>query len=144
VDPISLVLQSPKSYDATSQIWSALCAPFAVRALIAWLVEGRLHGPFRVDGAKRADFPPPNSILRECAVFGLALILAWVPAFAAPALLPGLSSDFGHALFLGAAGASAIYAYLRLRADDRRSRDIGERNARERAAARNHELDVLQ
>jgi hypothetical protein len=141
VNPILVVLESLKSYDATAQIWSALCVPFVVRAFIAWMVEGRLRGPFRVEGARRADFPRPNSVVREWAVFAVALILAWVPAFAATSLFPGLSTDVGHALCLGAAVASALYAYVRLRADDRRSRGIRERNVRERAAAGNRELD---
>ena len=113
--------------DPLFAIISTIAVPFAMRAFVAWSVElrTRRRGPLAPNRApplkRRSDYPPPNDWLREFArlllVTAIAVPVAWIGARLAP-MLPGW---LWLVLYFGSASASALWAFRRIRADDRRT-----------------------
>jgi hypothetical protein len=111
--------------DPAAALAGAIAAPFAARLLVAWSVEMRLRG--FIYGAnleprrRRSDYPTPNDPIRSLVVYLLASAIGWAFAtlvstqFKAPALI---------ATFAVSAAISFEFALLRIRADDRRMRDV--------------------
>ena len=143
IDP-GAILANP----ATALMAAVLCI-LSVRFFVAWSVLGRVRGPVAGPGAHtpnlpprrvRSDYPTPNDPVREGAILATGAILV-IPAIAlwlfvatlAPAEQGDVAPSFvGPSIFFGAVIVSVIYAFRRIRADDRRQRRIlGERLATE-------------
>jgi hypothetical protein len=110
--------------DTTAALLGAIAAPFGARFLVAWSVELRLRGI--VYGAnleprrRRSDYPSPNDPVRAVLVLLLVSAAGWPIAISVSRLFSlGIVPTF----FVSAI-ASMGYALLRIRADDRRTRDV--------------------
>ena len=111
--------------DSTAALLGAIAAPFGARYLVAWTVElrlrGILYGANLEPRRRRSDYPPPNEPIRTVLVFLLVSAVGWpiatiVATLFAPATLA--------AAFFVSAIVSIGYALLRIRADDRRTREV--------------------
>lgn len=111
--------------DPTAALLGAITAPFGARFLVAWSVELRLRGI--VYGAnleprrRRSDYPSPNDPIRTVLVLLLVSAVGWPIAISVSTLFsPGIVVP----TFFVSAILSIGYALLRIRADDRRTRDV--------------------
>jgi hypothetical protein len=111
--------------DPTSALLGAIAAPFAARYLVAWTVElrlrGILYGANLEPRRRRTDYAPPNDPIRTVIVFLLVCGVGWPIATI-------VATPFSPATLIAAFFVSAIvsigYALLRIRADDRRTRQV--------------------
>lgn len=97
----------------------AIAAPFAARALVAWMVRGRIGRGNVTPRRQRSDYPIPNDFWLEYArlliVVAGALPIAWLGS----AMLSGLPTQTWPALFVISGGVSVTWAWRRIRSDDR-------------------------
>jgi hypothetical protein len=97
----------------------AIAAPFAARALVAWMVRGRIGRGNVTPRRQRSDYPVPNDFWLEYArlliVVAGALPIAWLGS----AMLSGLPTQTWPALFVISGGVSVTWAWRRIRSDDR-------------------------
>ncbi len=113
----------------TTALWAALACPFAARFFVAWSVWLRVRG-LPPGGANvhprrtRSDYPSPNDPVFAAAIFGGAVVASAVIASAVGSLVSATlaPSWLWPSIFVGSAVGSSIYAWRRLRADDRRDR----------------------
>jgi hypothetical protein len=105
--------------------WGAMVAPFTMRAWVAWTVAQRIRrrGPLAPNRAppfkERSDYPPPNDWAREFGLSFLVYGLALGPAFLASLLSGVIPAVIWPVLFVGSLGASTLWAFRRIRTDDR-------------------------
>jgi hypothetical protein len=134
MNDVGVILANP----VTALVAAAVCI-LSFRFLVAWSVWQRIRGwgpsganlhPKRV----RSDYPRPNDPVLE----GVILLFGWIAFWfvvtigGPPAPDPAVPSWVGPSIFFGAAIVSAIYAFRRIREDDRRQRRVlGERLASE-------------
>jgi hypothetical protein len=113
VDPLTIT-------NPVVAIDGAIVAPFAARALVAWVIRGRIRPRGNVTPRRhRSDYPTPNDFLLEYArlliVVAGALPVAWLGS----ALLSGLPAQTWPAIFVMSGGVSIAWAWRRIRSDDR-------------------------
>ncbi len=124
----------------TALMAAAVCVA-SIRFFVAWSVFQRIRGwgayganlaPRRV----RSDYPRPNDPLLEGAILVSGVLAFWFVVAVIDPLEPGqaVPSWVGPSVFVGTVIVSVIYAFRRIREDDRRQRRIlGERLASESA-----------
>ena len=116
------------SHPGTAVAASLICL-FAVRFYVAWTVWQRVRGwppatanlpPLRT----RSDYPRPNDPLVEGLVFAGAVVVSGLVVVAFSLLDPNetLRSWVWSILFIGSALVSVTWAFRRIHADDRRTR----------------------
>jgi len=114
----------------TSLMASVLCV-LSIRFFVAWSVFQRISGwgavganlpPRRV----RADYPKPNDPVLEGAILASGALAFWLLVMVAVPLEPaeGVPSWVGPSILFGTAMVSVIYAFRRVREDDRRQRRV--------------------
>jgi hypothetical protein len=112
----------------TALMAAALCV-LSIRFLVAWSVTLRIRGlapyganlhPRRV----RSDYSRPNDPVVEGVILLIGWIVFWlvVTVVGPPDGEPSVSSWVGRSIFFGVAIVSVIYAFRRIRDDDRRQR----------------------
>jgi hypothetical protein len=134
---IGAILANP----VTALMAAAVCV-LSIRFFVAWSVFLRIRG-WGLDGANltprrvRSDYPRPNDPVLE----GVILVIGAIVFFLGVAVVgPGPDGDqpgsswVGQSIFFGTAIASLVYAFRRIREDDRRQRRVlGDRLASESA-----------
>jgi hypothetical protein len=98
--------------------------PFAVRGFIAWSVWSRVHGlaftPNVSPRVESADFPAPNRAGREFVLYVAANAIAIPVALIGEAILgPIAPGGLWPLMVWPVVAVSAIWAFRRLRSDDR-------------------------
>ena len=126
VNDVGAILANP----VTALVAAAVCV-LCSRFLVAWSVWQRIRGwgpsganlhPKRV----RSDYPRPNDPVLEGLILLSGWILLWlvVTAIGLPSRDQAVSSWVGQGIFVGTVIVSVVYAFRRIREDDRRQRRV--------------------
>lgn len=126
MSPVADFLADPRAV-----LWACFVGPFAARLFVAWTVWLRVHGvlPAQQNLPPRRtknDFPPPNDPVVAGAVLALAAMIAAVLSGPVSSGVVQVSNDpiLWPALFAVTTILSVSYTLGRLRADDRRAREV--------------------